>query len=254
MDNSRNTEDRVTQINKVIENYFSTNADKDWIPAKDIMLDLVKEGVFTKDQKKGLPLRKVLRALDKENALNTIPSVHAERTETAIYWYLVREGASFPENEAISTVSKKERSKEIRENSDEFYILDLCDELLKEKASRKHTFPFLVGDKHKKGKIRTKLPLAAFYKDANLVIEFLEKQNKTEQHLDKLDVITVSGITRSEQIKKYNKRRRDVLQKKEIHLIEIDYSLFECDNKKDLSREKDKDVRLLNTILKHYIK
>ena len=254
MDNSRNTEDRVTQINKVIENYFSTNTNKDWIPVKDIMQDLVKAGVFTKDQKKGLPLRKVLRALDKENALSTIPSVHAERTETAIYWYLVREGASFPESKAIPAVSKKERSKEIRENSDEFYILDLCDELLKEKASRKHTFSFLLGDKHKKGKIRTKLPLAAFYKDANLVIEFLEKQNKTEQHLEKLEVLTVSGITRSEQIKKYNKRRRDVLQKKEIHLVEIDYSLFECDNKKNLSREKDKDVRLLNNLLKHYIK
>ncbi|QRM90016.1 hypothetical protein FG167_12510 [Lacinutrix sp. WUR7] len=254
MENNRNKEDKVTQINKVIENYFNTNTDKDWIPAKDIMQDLIQAGVFNKDTKKGLPLRKVLRDLDKQDLLNTIPSVHAQRTETAVYWYLVREGATFVPDETETAASKKEKVKSKRENSDEFYILDLCDELLKEKASRKHTFSFLLGDMHKKGKTRTKLPLAAFYKDANLVIEFLEKQNKTEADLEKLDAMTVSGITRNEQIKKYNKRRKLVLQKKEINLIEIDYSLFECDNKKNLSRKKDSDIALLRKILTKYIK
>ncbi|WAC01686.1 hypothetical protein N7U66_17435 [Lacinutrix neustonica] len=52
MDNNNNKKDTVTQINEVIESYFSTNTDKDWIPAKDIMPDLIKAGVFTKDQKK----------------------------------------------------------------------------------------------------------------------------------------------------------------------------------------------------------
>ena len=254
MENNRNNEDKVTQINNVIENYFNTNTDKDWIPAKEIMPALIEAGVFTKDNKKGLPLRKFLRSLDKENTLNSIPSVQTERTETAIYWYLVREGAELPKNESITTVSKKDKAKTTRENSDEFYILNLCDELLKEKASRKHTFSNLLGDMHKRGKTRTKLPLAAFYEDANLVIEFLEKQNNTEEQLEKLNVMTVSGITRSEQIKRYNKRRRDVLQKKDINLLEIDYSSFECDNKKNLSRDKNKDVAVLKKILKHYIK
>ncbi|MCL5130206.1 hypothetical protein [Algibacter sp. L4_22] len=254
MENNRNNEDIVTQINKVIENYFNTHTNKDWIPAKDIMADLILAGVFTKDNKKGLPLRKVLRALDKEKALTRIPLVHAERTETAVYWYLVREGAKFVPNEAITAVSKKEKSKAQRENSDEFYILDLCDELLSEKSSRKHTFPFLLGDMHKRGKTRTKLSLPGFYKEANLVIEFAEKQNEVDQDSDKLDVMTVSGITRSEQIKKYNKRRKDVLDKKDINLVEIDYSLFECDDKQSIIRSKDKDLLILKEILKQYIK
>lgn len=249
-----NSEDRLAKINMVIENYFATHTNKDWIPARDIMSDLIKVGVFTKDKKKGLPLRKILRALDKNKDLNKIPSVHTERTETTIYWYFLRKGTHFPVNKAVNTVSKIEKSKEKRESSDEFYVLNLCDELLKEKASRKHTFPFLLGDMHRKGKTRTKLPLAAFYEEVNLVIEFLDKKNKTEQQLKKLNVITVSGITRAEQIIRYNKRRRDVLQKKNINLIEIDYSLFECDNKKNLNREKDKDVRLLKKILTQYIK
>jgi hypothetical protein len=254
MENSHKKEDIVSQINEVIENYFNVNKDKNWIPAKDIMPDLIEAGIFSKDNKKGLPLRKILRALDKDNKLDTIPLVHAERAETAVYWYLVREGVKFTPKEATNVVSKKEKAKSKRENSDEFYILDLCDELLKANASRKHTFSYLFGDMHKKGKTRTKLPLAAFYEDANLVIEFLEKQNNTEADKEKLDVMTVSGITRGEQIIKYNKRRRDVLEKKNINLIEIDYALFECDNKKNLIRDKDKDMSLLKKILKQYLK
>lgn len=254
MNNSRNTEDKITQINKVIDTYFNENPEKDWIPAKDIMLSLIKADVFTKDIKKGLPLRKVFRALDKDNALNTIPCLHAERTETAIYWYLVRAGATFSANESITAIPKKERSKAKRENTDEFYLLDLCDELLEEVASRKHTFAFLLGDMHKRGKTRTKLPLAAFYKEPNLVIEFLENQGKADQDSDKLEAMTVSGISRSEQIKKYNKRRRDVLKKREINLIEIDYSLFGCDEKSHLVRDKSKDIEVLKELLKAYIK
>lgn len=253
MDNRNNDEDRVTQINRVVESYFIKNVDKNWIPAKDIMPDLILAGVFSKDKKKGLPLRKILRTLDGEKALSNIPTLHAERTETAIYWYFVREGSKLPESIAVNTISKKEKSKTVRENSDEFYILGLCDEILKQKGSRKHTFSFLLGDKHKKGKTRTMLPLAAYYKDANLVIEFLEKNNKTKQQLEKLEVNTISGITRGEQIKRYNKRRREVLQKKDINLIEIDYSLFECNSEKNLSRENDKDIRLLKKILKQYL-
>ena len=248
------TEDKVTQINKVVEAFFNANPDKDWIPVKDIMHDLVKAGVFSKDQKKGLPLRKVLRALDQETLLSSIPSVHAERTESAVYWYLVREGATFTPQEPTSTISKKERAKATRESSDEFYILDLCDEYLKEQSSRKHTFSFLLGDMHKRGKTRTKLPLAAYYENANLVIEFKEKTNHTEAYQEKLQVMTTSGITRGEQIIRYNKRRKDVLQKKNINLIEIDYSLFDCDSKNNLIRNKETDVRLIQDLLKKYVK
>lgn len=253
MKSQENKEDKITQINIAVEQYFKTNTSKDWCPAKDLMPALVEAGVFTKDTKKGLPLRKVLRALDTENKLDAIPTVHAERTETAVYWYFVREGGQFTPKETLSAVSKKDKAKARRENSDEFYILDLCDELLNEKASRKHTFASLLGDRHKKGKTKTKLPIAAFYKDANLAIEFLDKPNKTEAQLEQLNTMTVSGITRAEQIVKYNKRRREILEKKSINLVEIDYTLFESDNKLNLSRNKDKDRTVLKKLLKPYI-
>ena len=51
---------------------------------------------------------------------------------------------------------------------DEKYILELCDEILGEKGIRQHTFPFLRGD------AGTKLPVDAFYKEHNLVVEYRE--------------------------------------------------------------------------------
>lgn len=254
MDNSRNNEDRIAQINKVIAHYFSSHTDKDWIPVKALMQDLVQAGVFAKDVKKGLPLRKVLRALDESKTLDTIPLLHAERTETAVYWYFVREGATFIPNDAITSVSRKVKAKAVRESSDEFYIVDLCDQLLSEKASRKHTFSNLLGDMHKRGKTRTKLPIAAYYEIANLAIEFVEKPNNSAAYLAKLEAITSTGISRAEQIIKYNKRRREVLEKKEINLIEVDYASFECDDQKNLIRNKDADLSLLKKILKQYLK
>lgn len=245
--------DIIKQINEVISNYFNSHKE-DWIAAKDIMPDLINAGVFTKDHKKGLPLRKVLRKLDKENTLDKIPFIHAERNENSTYWYLVREGAKYPSTEDSTTVSKKQLGINKRENSDKYYVLNLCDELLNEKASRQHRFPFLLGDFHKDKISRTKLPLDAYYKNLNLVIEYKEKQAEDSLQVDKSEVKTVSGVSRSEQRKLYDQRRRDALSRKNINLIEINYYTFEYDGEMNIVRNKEKDVEILKGILKDFVK
>ena len=246
--------DNIVQINEVIAEYFKTHKEN-WIAAKDIMPDLINAGVFTKDHRKGLPLRKVLRKLDQENALNKIPFLHAERKEKDTYWYLVREGSEYSPTVNSSTISKKQLGKNERENSDEYYIINLCDELLNEKASRQHTFPFLLGDFHKDKISRTKLPLDAYYKNLNLVIEYREKQHTEEVlHLDKPEVKTVSGVSRGEQRKIYDQRRRDALLRKDIRLIEINYYAFEYNSQMNIIRDKEKDIEILKEILKDFIK
>jgi len=246
--------DNIVQINEVIAEYFKTHKEN-WIAAKDIMPDLIKAGVFTKDHRKGLPLRKVLRKLDQENALNKIPFLHAERNEKDTYWYLVREGSEYAPTVNSSAISKKQLGKNERENSDEYYVLSFCDELLNEKASRQHTFPFLLGDFHKDKISRTKLPLDAYYKNLNLVIEYREKQQAEEVlHIDKPEVKTVSGVSRGEQRKIYDQRRRDALLRKDIRLIEINYYAFEYDSQMNIIRDKEKDIEILKEILKEFIK
>ena len=72
--------DNIAQINKIITEYFNTHKE-DCIAAKEMMPAFINAGIFTKDEKKGLPFRKILKALDAENSLDKIPFVHAERNE-----------------------------------------------------------------------------------------------------------------------------------------------------------------------------
>ena len=234
-------DDTIIKINEAIAQYFIDNAAVDWIPAKEIMPELIKVGVFNKDEKKGLPIRKVFRKLDELAQLEKIPAVHAERRSENVYWYLVREGKSYSPSEVISPLTKKEIGQLKVEKSDEFYLVNLCDELLKQKASRKHTFDTLVGRLHKKGKTRTKLPLDAYYEDLKLVIEFFEK-NDTEETDE-----------RAAQRKFYDKRKKEVLKKKEIRLIDINYALFECNENDRLVRNKENDRLVLKRILKDFL-
>ena len=248
-------ENKIKTINRVIEEYFNNNPEVIWVTAKKIMPDLIKAGVFVKDIKAGKPLRDILRELDKNNALDKIPFVHAEREDKNTYWYIVRSGGEYKPTEATPEVTRKQYAKNKRDSSDEYYIINLCDEILDLNASRQHTFGFLVGDLHKDGVTRTKLPLDAYYESLNLVIEFLEKQHTEEvSHFDKTDRVTVSGVSRGEQRKIYDQRRRTVLENKEIDLIEVDYSLFEVDNDKKLLRNKENDIKVLSQLLTKYIK
>ena len=241
----------VSQINEVVAAYFKANPETEWIPAKAIMPSLIKAGLFIKDIKKGLPLRKVLRSLDQDKALDSIPLLHAERNEDTVYWYFVREGGIYAPKEPIQEVTNKQKAISRRESSDEYYLIGLVNELLGTRASHQHTFDFLLGDYHKNGKTRTELPLDAYYADQNLVIEFLDKNNSESVNQDKM---TISGVKRSEQRDIYRQRKQGILKANDINLIEVDYALFECDTEQNLSRNKEKDVKLLKEILKHYVK
>lgn len=248
------SEERIAKINEVITNYFDANAGVNWIAAKDLMPDLIKAGIFYKDIRKGLPLREVLRALDEEKALDKIPFVHAVRNEKNTYWYLVRKGAEYLPAQTIEPVSKKNKGIHFRENNDEYYIINLFGELLNERASRQHKFDFLLGDLHKDGKTRTELPVDAYYPNSNLVIEFSEKQHsESADTFDKQDKITISGVNRAKQRELYAQRKRDVLSQKNIQLLELAYTAFECDDNDKLMRDKEKVVKILEGMLKGFI-
>ncbi|MGA8314164.1 MAG: hypothetical protein WB755_29335 [Terriglobales bacterium] len=116
---------------------------------------------------------------------------------------------------------------------DESYIIDLCDEVLRHKASRQHRFPFLIGD------AGTKLPVDAYYADLKLVIEYRERQHYEEvKFFDKPDKLTCSGVPRGKQRELYDQRRRDVLPIHGIRLIELPVTLFQHSARKRLRRNR----------------
>lgn len=144
--------------------------------------------------------------------------------------------------------AKKQAEQEIkpkspRSTSDESYIIDLCDEVLKLKALRQHRFDFLKGDSG------TRLPVDAYYPSLNLVIEYKERQHtEAVNFFDKRQ--TVSGVGRGEQRAIYDQRRRDVLPKFGIQLIEFDYSEFEHTRGKKLVRSREDDLKVIRTRLR----
>lgn len=136
---------------------------------------------------------------------------------------------------------------------DEHYIIDLCDKVLNENSLRQHRFNFLLGDKGKNGR-QAKLPVDSFYPKLNLVIEYKEKQHTEEiSFFDKKNRLTISGVHRGEQRKVYDQRRKEILSKHNIHLIELLYSYFTYDSQKRLIRNKIKDIKILKEKLKLWI-
>jgi len=132
-----------------------------------------------------------------------------------------------------------------RQNSDESYIIDLCDEVLGQKASRQHTFDFLRGDSNNSS-LGKKLPVDAYYASLSLVVEFAERQHsETVTFFDKPDRMTISGVHRGEQRRIYDQRRHQLLPLHGIKMITFSYEEFAHDRRKKLVRSKEIDLRVI---------
>lgn len=79
---------KIAKINQVLTEYFAKNKNITRIRALDMMDEFVKAGIFNSDyERAGLPIRNLLRELDKNNKLNLIPYVVAERKTKYTNWY-----------------------------------------------------------------------------------------------------------------------------------------------------------------------
>ncbi len=138
-----------------------------------------------------------------------------------------------------------------RKNSDEHYVIDLCDEVLNEQANRQYCFEFLRGDSCSKFPLGKKLPVDAFYDSLNLVVEYYECQHtESVKHFNKN---TVSGVTRDEQRKIYDERRKKMLPENGIDLVVLSYTDFKHNSKKRLIRDRNADIAVIRQKLMPYI-
>ncbi len=245
--------EKVKEINLVIEEFFKQNSTLEIIPVKTLMPHFIKAGIFIKDIKNGMPIRQVLRELDKADELKLIPYTHAKRQEQSIYWYFTPLNASTPdtpykEDENITT------NKKVKTQSDESYVIDLCDSVLEQNAYRKKKFDFLLGDFHKDGESRTNIPVDAYYEDIKLVILYQPKWtlDSEKQHAKEAKK-TISGITRAEQRERYTNRKTLTLPKHGIDVISISYSSFSCDTESKIIREKENNLRIIKEKLQKYL-
>lgn len=243
--------EKINQIKLVLKEYFELNKSVSIIPAKDMMPYFILAGIFPADHRNGLPIRNVLRRLDNKKQLHLIPFVYAERKEVNTNWYFQRNGsAPAPIPARIAKQVKPIAKTNSRKDSDEHYVLDLCDEVIYKTGLRQHRFDFLLGDANAKG-VCAKLPVDIYYPELNLVIEYKEQQHtKANKHFDKPDIFTVSGVHRGEQRKIYDQRRLEVLPQNGIKVIEISYSNFAFDKKDKIVRDWEKDLERVRKFLK----
>lgn len=249
----------LTQLNKInsaIENYFKKNSSLSIVPVKNLMPDFISAGIFAKDHKNGMPIRKIIRELDKTEQLDLIPTLFADRKGDDTYWYFIPTGAPVPTTSYKQEEKSLDKKKSIssRENSDETYVIDLCNTVLELKANRQKRFDFLLGDLHKDKFSQTKLPVDAFYESLKLVVEYREiEDTESEISTDEYYKKTASGVSREEQRKIYDKRKEDVLPKNDIELVIISSSDFTTDPQNKISRDKENDLKIIENKLQKFI-
>ena len=135
-----------------------------------------------------------------------------------------------------------------RVDSDEYYVLDICDEVLEEKGIHQYKFPFLRGD------TGILLNVDIFYPNRNIVIEYREIQHyKDVPFFDKPEKLTASGVSRDVQRKIYDKRREEILPQHGIEVIIIPYFKLDAQKGGKLNRNHTNDKVVIENILKKYI-
>jgi len=136
-----------------------------------------------------------------------------------------------------------------RATSDEFYVLDLCDEALSEKGLRQHRFDWLLGDPSATGR-RAQLPVDGYWPQANVVVEYRERQHdQPVAHFDKPDRLTISGVHRGLQRALYDARRDELIPSRGIRLIVITPGDLDSTPRGRLRRNAEHDLRAIARIL-----
>ncbi|WP_400263107.1 hypothetical protein ACFX5U_08575 [Sphingobacterium sp. SG20118] len=139
-------------------------------------------------------------------------------------------------------------------DKDEHYVLDFCDKILGLTSLRQYKFDFLLGDPNSRG-ISAKLPVDSFYEEFNLVVEYRERQHtESVNFFDKPNRMTVSGVHRGKQRKIYDDRRRYILPKHNIILVEISFSDFNYDKQKRIKRNPKFDEETIKQKLKNFMR
>lgn len=101
---------KIKAINKELKLYFEQNPHAGKIPAKDLMPLFIKAGIFNKDHRNGLPIRDLLRKLDKAEQLRLIPYVLAERKGVNTNWY-------FAKAKGVKVVGVKAKEPRVKQNN-----------------------------------------------------------------------------------------------------------------------------------------
>lgn len=130
-----------------------------------------------------------------------------------------------------------------RAESDEHYVLDLCDEIIGTAGLRQARFDWLRGDVSPSSGRSARLPVDGYWPADELVVEFQEKQ-----HTELVPIfdrrVTVSGVPRGEQRRLYDQRKAELIPAHGLRLVVIHKSEFEV-RRDRIVRDHHRDVAVV---------
>lgn len=130
-----------------------------------------------------------------------------------------------------------------RADSDEHYVLDLCDEVLGVSGVRQARFDWLRGDPSSRRPRGTELPVDSFWPDLRLVVEFQEEQHSAPSpFFDRRH--TVSGMGRGQQRRRYDERKRTLIPQHGLRIVVIEKSEFVLKSRK-VDRDHPRDLKVV---------
>lgn len=130
-----------------------------------------------------------------------------------------------------------------RADSDEHYVLDLCDEALGVVGCRQQRFDWLRGDPSPTRPRGSTLPVDGYWPDLGLVVEFQEEQHsQPSPFFDRRQ--TVSGVGRGQQRRLYDERKRAVIPEHGLRLVVIEKSAFTMRSKR-IARDRTRDLAVV---------
>ncbi|MCB9441213.1 MAG: hypothetical protein H6523_13310 [Mycolicibacterium sp.] len=130
-----------------------------------------------------------------------------------------------------------------RADSDERYVLDLCDEVLGVAGIRQARFDWLRGDPSPSRPRGTTLPVDGYWPSLRLVVEFQEEQHSQPvAFFDRRQ--TVSGVGRGEQRRRYDERKRTLIPEHGLRLVVIEKSDFVMKSKR-IARDHARDLAVV---------
>lgn len=130
-----------------------------------------------------------------------------------------------------------------RADSDEHYVLDLCDRVLGVSGVRQARFDWLRGDPSPARPRGTQLPVDGYWPDLRLVVEFQEEQHtQPTAFFDRRQ--TVSGVGRGEQRRRYDERKRTLIPEHGLRLVVIEKSAFTLKSRR-IDRAPARDLQVV---------
>jgi hypothetical protein len=134
-----------------------------------------------------------------------------------------------------------------RADSDEHYVLDLCDEVLGNSGRRQERFEWLRGDAPRGRPRGVTLPVDGYWPDLQLVVEFQEEQHsQPSPFFDRRQ--TVSGVGRGAQRRLYDARKRDLIPQHGLRLVVIQKSAFTVRSRR-IARDHTRDISVVSVYL-----